>query len=1406
VTDIASLAIKIDATQAASGAQALDKLATSGAKAEAATERLGAAAVETGGELRGMASAANDVDKSLALAMRGQSGLTMAHTAATKAAKLHGHEMLNLSRQFADIGVTAAMGMNPLMIMVQQGPQIAETFALASKRGLTFSMVLRQIAASAWAAIAPLAPFIAAAAGMAAVIGGGFAIAAQQINKGAGDLTAGLGLTEKQLDKVKEKSVTMGDVVQATFQVLGQRIVGLIGPQLEAVGKLFGDIYQAVVNGANWAAGSFIGAWVGSFNAIGAVWKAFPGVIGEAVIGAANLAIGAVEQMVNTAIDRINLLIRTANAAAKLAGAQGQLPTLGAAALPRLANPYAGSASQAASAVASEFTKGLEQGRKAWADFERDTSAAAQKIRIAKILKEAGDAAKGAKAEIEKARDAAMSYLAGLQQQLAELGKTPEQILLMRAANEAAKAPTKALGDEIRTTAAALAELTTRTRLLAETADPAVKTQADLAEKLAFLRSEVEAGKRSFDDYIAAKSRALNQALPAGTKGQYVDLQFIGEVTKPAALPEISMQTFRDKVQKPFNDAVDQMETSATAKFLNIADSVDQIRYAFEDTIFALRNGDWSNAARGIINAYKAIGEAFRTSGLAGGIAATATAAGSVIGGTVGSALSGAGTGFIAGGPVGAVIGGGLGLLSGLVGAAEKHAQAALLAAQAAVDALQKSQGTGSVLGDLTAQSNSIANSLATSTKYQASTLGFSDQMTRSLKSIDANITGLTGLLARQLSASTGIFDTSGLGLGSTSSKGGIGGAIAGMIFSPVGAIVGALMKKTVTTTLQDQGLSFGQQTVGDLVAGGVQGNTYQDVTQQTKKSLFGVTLSSKTKNITTTGALDDDLGKQIQLIVGSLRDGILGAATVLGVEGAEAAINAFSVDLGKISLKDMSGEEMQAALNAVFSKLGDDMATAALPVIAEFQKVGEGSLETLVRLATDYQMVDAVLGSVGKTFGAVGLASLAARENLVGLFDSLDDFASKTSFFAQNFLSEAERLAPVQAAVTKELDRLGLQGIATKEQFKDLVLGLDVSTAAGAGLYAQLMTLAPAFAAVADAANDNLAGQWDWLSGTISSLYGSLRDEVEQTRDRFQGFADTLSAFRQSLDVGAAAQLSPEAAYFAAKTQFQTTSAAAAGGDETALGELTGVSQAYLAASKDYYASSQGYFDDFAAVKSAVEAAEDYARAQVSNAQQQLRALDEMVDGLGLVKGSVDDVQFGIAGLAQLIATANNLATVKDPQWGALQNVAVNKQLAQATGYTGIFGNNAWQNWIVQQSDPLKDIARYILTQAGQIDRIVGFADGGYHAGGLRVVGERGPELEATGPARYWNNAQTRSMLGGSNDNSELARLMREVRDELRAANRQRGAAATATLEKLDQAIGATKRVKSEVRRQAAA
>lgn len=79
-----------------------------------------------------------------------------------------------------------------------------------------------------------------------------------------------------------------------------------------------------------------------------------------------------------------------------------------------------------------------------------------------------------------------------------------------------------------------------------------------------------------------------------------------------------------------------------------------------------------------------------------------------------------------------------------------------------------------------------------------------------------------------------------------------------------------------------------------------------------------------------------------------------------------------------------------------------------------------------------------------------------------------------------------------------------------------------------------------------------------------------------------------------------------------------------------------------------------------------------------------------------------------------------------------------------------------------------IQSLKTYAATQG-----IQGFASGGDHEGGLRLVGENGPEIEATGPSRIFNASQARGML--QPDNSELIaeiRLLRKEVQDLKAVN----------------------------------
>lgn len=120
--------------------------------------------------------------------------------------------------------------------------------------------------------------------------------------------------------------------------------------------------------------------------------------------------------------------------------------------------------------------------------------------------------------------------------------------------------------------------------------------------------------------------------------------------------------------------------------------------------------------------------------------------------------------------------------------------------------------------------------------------------------------------------------------------------------------------------------------------------------------------------------------------------------------------------------------------------------------------------------------------------------------------------------------------------------------------------------------------------------------------------------------------------------------------------------------------------------------------------------------------------------------------------------ASAADLEKWRSTFWatGALQD----KMLAAARAVSGF--------------DTVLEAARKAVRDAGGVPA---FAAGGWHQGGLRLVGEEGPELEATGPARIYSATQTRAMLSGGGDTAEVVAELRALRAEhaaMRSENTQ--------------------------------
>lgn len=1190
--------------------------------------------------------------------------LETAQATGVKSSKALQQATLNLGRQFTDIGVSLAGGQHLGLVLIQQLPQIADGFAVAKQQGLGFKGVIAGMAAE-------LAPFLPLLIGVGTVVGtvfGGAALAARAQNKDNKDLLDGLGLTEKQLDHLKKKGVetgvTIGDVFKGTFNY----IKGAVAPTLAPVMKWFDQLFDNITKGAVTTVKVLVGGFAGAFAGIKTIWSELPAVMGDLFASGANLAISAIEKLLNFATSGINTLIEKANAvSAKVNGPQ--LGALGTFSLGRVDNPNAGAASRsvenAAAAVADAYTKAGAGVDKVFADIGKSITKATGD----RIKKAAGDAGKTPKAKAEPrdmSEERSAQIAAQIEQALAEelrarLGMAKEVSERAELERQIARATASAKQSRVDAQIAAIAddkglsdlkkaELTLELQRLkfieggiADIQRRAIseKEHADLAAEAL---TKAQASRQNQIDLLESQRSLAQSAYEAGRIERRIAVQrYEAEraALQSAATNATLKQSERDIAQQRLS-VLDEIHRNELRQ-LELSDNAVT---AYADLVGAL-----SNAARSVID-----GDIGGSISVAGGVLRQLSGlagSGSSLGKSLATAASYAG-------PIGAAVS----AVTGVLGAIGDRSAAK---AQAKIDRLTKA------VEDLRAEnktsSDSIAGALAQANANWNSDLEYSSAMLTALRSIDAKTGAVAALVARQITTG-GLLNTKGLGLGSTSSMGGLNGALSGGLLGgvagaglgaaataatgflmsgfagtaaalagPFGLAVGAaaslvkaLTKTKTTTEVLDQGLQFTASTFDEIAKGGVTGSSYADLLTTTKKSLLGIGLSTKVKTSTVSGAIDGDLLSQISGVIQALGEGVLSAAAVFGEEAAksaEAALGSAVVDLGKLSLKDLKPEEIADVLNATFDKVADQLAAAGVPGLDALADVGEGAFETLTRLAREYQVVDVALASIGKTFGQVGLESIAARDELVKLAGGIDALTSQTSYFAQHFLTDAEQLAPVIKAVNDNLKAYGLSAESTRDQFKGLVLAQDLTTESGRATYAALLAIAPAFDKVATATEDAAKAAKDEADAKdAAAKEAALKAASEATSDYIRWItevADTTTAANDKLAESIASVMD---AGKTASEQFDSLSKSLKDFADSLAGEVTGkitaatyasaranflaaqgddivsAGKAFLDISKSYSTSTQAYQADAGLVR---------ARASSAAASAQQSALDSV-------------------------------------------------------------------------------------------------------------------------------------------------------------------------------------------------
>jgi tape measure domain-containing protein len=406
-------------------------------------------------------------------------------------------------------------------------------------------------------------------------------------------------------------------------------------------------------------------------------------------------------------------------------------------------------------------------------------------------------------------------------------------------------------------------------------------------------------------------------------------------------------------------------------------------------------------------------------------------------------------------------------------------------------------------------KSESIANAIDMTASATEKLVGINTNMLKALQSMQAGISAAAGLVFRDTKSAEFTFDAgeienvyAQIGMDFTKNIPVIGGLMDMLNFIPnyIGKLLGG------KSSVVDSGIKILGGTLSEMVEG-----ASVFAFQETKYKKYRW---SSTKRKTEMSALDD-ASKQFSLVFESLADSVYEGGIALGMGGAalEDAINNFKIETITISLKDLSVEDQQAEIEAVFSTIFDNLAGSVIPFVKDFQQTGEGIGETLSRIATQVAIAEFSVKNLGIELGdKLANPKLYAEiaDNLSTLTGGLESFAEKISSFVDGFAPDSVKLSIASDALTESLNSVGLVVPSTAEGFWALMESLNGTTAAGQEQIAALLNSQDVASTYydllkeaddeLDAFNDSLQSVSDSLRSAVKSIYGITAESASNS------------------------------------------------------------------------------------------------------------------------------------------------------------------------------------------------------------------------------------------------------------------------------------------------------------------
>ena len=349
-----------------------------------------------------------------------------------------------------------------------------------------------------------------------------------------------------------------------------------------------------------------------------------------------------------------------------------------------------------------------------------------------------------------------------------------------------------------------------------------------------------------------------------------------------------------------------------------------------------------------------------------------------------------------------------------------------------------------------------------------------------------------------------------------------IGGLAGGWIGTITGGIVGGF--RGVNKVLEDVfggssktsqiagGVGLGAISARELLGGGgVSGYTYADMLKTTKGGWFK---SDKKKYWTEYGTMDESTTDLFTQVYKNISETLVDLSIGLG-QDTQAALD-YAFKSVKINLNDMSSEQINKTLSEHFSAVGDvAIETLFGGLLKGYQKLEEGLLETAVRIMVDKEVVVETLKMTGQAFSGSTAEVIAFSEALINIAGDLNTLRESADKYYDKFFTDAEKQTRLQDQLTDIFTNMNQVFPDTRDEYRKLLEGLDMTTTSGQEAYISLLNAANAadkyYATIEDLANKAEAAERARLEERLRNLQAGLSKAEEDIRRAFDAKKNRL-------------------------------------------------------------------------------------------------------------------------------------------------------------------------------------------------------------------------------------------------------------------------------------------------------